>query len=153
MNKADVEAVIRRKSSHLASYLALLVFLVAGCATTEFTDYSPKGTLYPIGKGPPVQLGEIQNNLGLGDPKKIRYNVTLDRPLVEAVREAFTSELQAAGFAIGPGNFVVSVAINSSDRTSAVLERGLLLESDWTFRVYRAADNQVLFTKKYTCRG
>lgn len=125
--------------------LALLVFVTAGCATTPFV-YTPTGAGIPIGKGLTLQVGKIQNNLGFDDPKKIRFNVELDRPVADAVREALIGELQESGFTIGPSDLIVSVVIDSNSPGGS----GLFLESYWTFRVHQESDGKLFFSRKYT---
>jgi hypothetical protein len=135
---------------HLAAIvvLPLMLLFLSGCATTPFV-YKPKGTLYPIGKGLTIEVGKVQSNLGFDDPKKIRFNVDLDRPVVDAVREALTLELREAGFDVGPGGLVVSVAIDSKSPGNEGLFYGAL----WTFRVFRASDDSLLYAKQYDGLG
>lgn len=135
---------------HLAAIvvLPLMLLFLSGCATTPFV-YKPKGTLYPIGKGLTIEVGQIQNNLGFADPKKIRLNVELDRPLVDAVREALTAELQEAGFNVAPGGLVIAVIID----TKSPGDEGIFFGSQWTFRVTQPSDGSVLFAQQYAALG
>lgn len=133
------------KSLHLTIGLVSVLLFGAACAVTVPFTYTLIGTPLPIGEGLTVQIGTVPNNLKFDDPAKIRYNVTLDRPFANAVRQALIGELRQAGFSIGASD------LTARHRSQGF--RGLLGdESYWTFRIHRAPDGRPVFSKRYTQR-
>lgn len=78
----------------------------AGCSTLSL-QYKPRHS-GNIGGGAVVQVGAFQNALGFDDPAQIRSGKRLDRPVVDFFWSAVVTELEAAGFVIGPSTVEVS---------------------------------------------
>jgi len=117
----------------------VLAGAVAGCETVPFAYVPSSIPTEKVGQGITLQIDQVHNNQGLDDPKKVRFNVELDRPVSEAVREALALELQQAGFRIGPSDLLLSVTIEGAIHDG----------SYWTFSIRKASDQTLLFSRKY----
>ena len=119
-----------------------LVFVtaLAGCATNSF-NYKPTSPGIAASKGATVEVGEFSNNLGFTDPTRIRFNIVLDRPASQAIREAVVAELTQAGYQIGPSSTKVSGSIENF---------GLDGPAQATFEITKEPGGQTLFSRSYS---
>ncbi len=118
----------------------LMVMTLAGCATNTF-NYKPSSSSPTASKGATVQVGEFSNNLGFTDPTRIRFNIVLDRPASQAIREAVVAELKQAGYQIGPSSTKVSGSIENF---------GLDGPAQATFEITKEPGGQTLFSRSYS---
>jgi len=132
------------KYSLLSMFMVIVMLLLAsGCATTTFNYESSEPT--NIGDRAEVSIGQIVNNTGHSNPRRIRYNVVLDIPVTEAIKKALISELQQANYLIGGGDKEISVYINSI----VYGKSGTSL----TFIIKKLSSNMIVFNRTFTEKG
>jgi hypothetical protein len=119
----------------------MLAGLLAGCATNSW-NYKAIPTGMTERKGVTVQVGDFVNNLGFADPNRVRFNVTLDRPVSQAMREAVIAELRQAGYEVASSDITVSGVIDwfGRDGKPAVVR----------FDILKGPRSQPLFSKVYS---
>ena len=119
------------------------VAILAGCATNAF-NYKPASHDIAASNGVTVQVDEFRNNLGFADPARIRFNVVLDRPAAQAIREAVVAELRQAGYQIGPSPIRVSGSIENFGVDGQPARAG--------FEITKEPGGQTLFSRSYASK-
>ncbi len=118
-----------------------MVATLTGCATNAF-NYKPASHDIVANNGVTVQVDEFRNNLGFPDPTRIRFNVVLDRPASQAIREAVVTELRQAGYQIGPSPTRVSGSIDDFGVDGRPVRA--------TFTITKEPSGQTLFSQSYS---
>ncbi|MSR24917.1 MAG: peptidase C14 [Nitrospiraceae bacterium] len=118
-----------------------MVATLTGCATNTF-NYKPSSPGITVSKGVTVQVDEFRNNLGFADPTRIRFNVVLDRPASQAIREAMVAELRQAGYQIGPSPTRVSGSIDDFGVEGRPVRAA--------FEITKEPSGQTLFSRSYS---
>lgn len=100
------------KGTRFLLLLASLWLLATGCAITTHipTNLSVHPTRH---RNETISVGSFANRTGFASPYQIRFNVKLNRPVSEVVRDIVVSELVRDGYTIGASPYEISGTINS----------------------------------------
>jgi Caspase domain len=90
----------------------LCIVMLAGCATINLQFSDLKEPAYSqYNNNIKFAIGKISNELGQKDEYKLNSYVSLDRPVVDVVREALINELYEEGYYVGESNLEISMDI------------------------------------------
>lgn len=138
--------------SKTSCLLILAILLCApACVTYDQGPWGPRHQPAPYNYGtaapPQVALGRVSNNIGYGDPRQVRFNVWLQRPVTQQVKLAVGDVLRHNGFNLNGGHLRLDVQVQA-------LGFG---KGPWgwstttlTFIMTRISDGSLMFSKTYS---
>lgn len=152
INSCSCEVVIMKAVSKIFPWLILLLLaLTSACTTYDKGAWGVPHTPVPYNYGtaapPRISLGRVTNHIGYGDPRQVRFNVWLKRPVTQQVRLAVNDVLMHSGFKLGGGPLRLDVQVQA-------LGFG---QGPWgwstttlTFIMTSISDGSLMFSKTYT---
>ena len=131
--------------------LLALLFPLAACATYDKgpwgTRYDPAPHNYNKAPKPSISLGQVTNHIGYGDPRQVRFNVWLKRPVSQQVRLAVGDVLMRSGFDLGGGPVRLDVQVQALGFGQGAWGWST---TTLTFIMTRISDASLIFSKTYS---
>ena len=115
-----IQGVCMSVRSVLLLICGLFVSMLAGCSTINLQFSELKEPAYSkYNNNITFAIGIISNDLGQTDVYKLNSYVSLDRPVVDVVREALINELYEQGYNVGESDLEISTDIFQISHTFA----------------------------------